>query len=65
MAKVKNMNNLTISEYLNGVWGEKLAEDILKAWEKKLKIVEEIENMDLPVDDWDKMEEEIMWGAVE
>ncbi len=65
MEKVKNANNVMIGEYLNEILGEKLARDVLKAWEKKLKIVEEIENMDLPVDDWDKMEEEIMRGAVE
>ena len=65
MEKVKNTNNLMIGEYLNEILGEKLTEDILKAWEKKLKIIEEIENMNLPVDDWDKMEEEIMRGAVE
>ncbi len=65
MEKVKNTNNLMIGEYLNEMLGEKLTEDILKAWEKKLKIIEEIENMDLPIDDWDKMEEEIIRGAVE
>ena len=65
MEKVKNTNNLMIGEYLNEMLGEKLTEDILKAWEKKLKIIEEIENMDLPIDDWEKMEEEIMRGAVE
>ncbi len=65
MEKVKNTNNLVIGEYLNDMLGEKLTEDILKVWEKKLKIIEEIENMDLPVDDWEKMEEEIMRGAVE
>ncbi len=65
MEKVKNANNLVIGEYLNDMLGEKLTEDILKAWEKKLKIIEEIEKMDLPVDDWEKMEEEIMRGAVE
>ncbi len=65
MEKVKNTNKLMIGEYLNEILGEKLTEDILKAWEKKLKIIEEIENMNLPVDDWEKMEEEIMRGAVE
>ncbi len=65
MEKVKNMNNLVIGEYLNEILGERLTEDILKAWEKKLKIIEEIEKMDLPVDEWEKMEEEIMRGAVE
>ena len=65
MEKVKNRNNLVIGEYLNGILGERLTEDILKAWEKKLKIIEEIEKMDLPVDEWEKMEEEIMRGAIE
>ena len=65
MGKVRTTNNLVIGEYLNEILGEKLTEDILKAWEKKLKIIEEIENMNLPVDDWEKMEEEIMRGAVE
>ena len=65
MEKVKNANNLVIGEYLNEMLGEKLTEDILRAWEKKLKIIEEIEKMDLPVDDWEKMEEEIMRGAVD
>ena len=65
MEKVKNTNNPMIGEYLNEILGEKLTEDIIKAWEKKLKIIEEIENMNLPVDDWEKMEEEIMRGAVE
>ena len=64
MEKVKNPNNLMIGEYLTGILGEKLARDVLKAWERKLKIVEEIENMNLPVDDWDKMEDEIMRGAI-
>ncbi len=65
MKKVKNRNNLVIGKYLNEILGERLTEDILKAWEKKLKIIEEIEKMDLPVDEWEKMEEEIMRGAVE
>jgi len=65
MEKVKNPDNPMIGEYLNEILGEKLTEDILRAWEKKLKIIEEIENMDLPVDNWEKMEEEIMRGAVE
>ena len=65
MEKVKNANNLMVREYLNEILGKKLAGDIIKAWEKKLKIVEEIETMNLPVDDWEKMEEEIIRGAVE
>ncbi len=65
MEKVKNTNNLVIGEYLNEILGERLTEDILKAWENKLKIIEEIEKMDLPVDEWEKMEEEIMRGAIE
>ena len=65
MEKVKDTNNVMIGEYLNGILGERVAEDIIKAWEKKLKIIEEIGNMNLPVDDWEKMEEEIIRGAVE
>ncbi len=65
MGKVNTTKNLMIGEYLNEILGEKLTKDILKAWEKKLKTIEEIENMNLPVDDWEKMEEEIMRGAVE
>ncbi len=57
MEKVKNGNNLTISKYLNDILNDKLVEELLKTWEKKLKLVEDIENMNLPVDDWDKMEE--------
>ena len=65
MEKVKNGNNSPISKYLNDILNDKLVEELLKTWEKKLKLVEEIESMDLPVDDWDKMEEEIIGGAVE
>ena len=65
MEKVKNRDNVMIGEYLNEILGEKIADEIIRAWEKKLKIVEEIGDMNLPVDDWDKMEEEIIRGAVE
>ena len=65
MEKTKNVNDPSISKYLNDILNEKLVEELLKTWEKKLKLVEDIENMNLPVDDWDKMEEEIIGGAVE
>ncbi|ADD08076.1 hypothetical protein [Candidatus Aciduliprofundum boonei] len=62
---MENLNNSPISKYLNDIPNKKLVEELLKIWEKKLKLVEEIESMNLPVDDWDKMEEEIIGGAVE
>ena len=65
MDNAKNVRGTVIGEYLNEMLGEKLLDDILKAWEKKLKIVDEIRSMELPVDEWDSMEEEIMRGAIE
>ncbi len=38
---------------------------VMKVQIEKLRIVKEIGNMNLPVDDWDKMEKEIVKGAVE
>lgn len=44
---------------------DKIVKDILNKRAEKLKLVQEIREMDLPVDDWQKMEEETIQGATE
>jgi len=52
-------------EGLIDLMGERVVADLINAFEKKLKIIEEISNMNLPVSDWEEMEEEIIQGAIE
>ena len=65
MGDVKNIGDMDIGKYLVDLFGSEIVEDIMKAWQRKLEIITEIEDMNLPVDDWDKMEEEIIMGALE
>ena len=44
---------------------EKVISEMIKKKGEKLKIVEKISKMNLPVDDWDVMEKEIIEGAIE
>ncbi len=44
---------------------ENVISEMIKKKGEKLKIVEKISKMSLPVDDWDVMEKEIIEGAIE
>ena len=42
----------------------KIVEKMLETHAEKLKIVDEIKKMNLPVAEWDEIEEEIIKGAI-
>ncbi len=65
MGYVKNIGDMDIGKYLVDLFGPEIVDDIMKAWQRKLEIITEIKDMNLPVEDWDKMEEEIIMGALE
>ena len=62
MEKVKEEE---IFEALEEILGKRTMAELINAFERKLKIIEEIGGMNLPVSDWDDMEKEIIKGAVE
>lgn len=60
--------SVDIPETLVNVFGkdvDKIIKDILDKRSEKLKLIQEIKGMKLPVDDWQEMEDEIIEGAVE
>jgi len=61
MEKVKNEEKFGV---LGELMGERVILDLISAFERKLKIIDEISDMNLPVSDWEEIEEEIIKGAI-
>lgn len=60
--------SVDIPERLISTFGkdvDKMIVDILNKRSEKLKLIQEIKKMNLPVNDWQQMEDEIIKGAVE